>query len=300
MKIAIILGGSSSEREISILTGLSVSEAISKKFDVEVINIKNDLSILPQKLLGVDIVFNALHGGIGENGDIQSFLDLHQISYCGSGPKASKTAMNKHLSKMVAKSVSVPTPDWVLLNLYEDSVKRLNLNSLRLPFIMKPSDEGSTVGLSLVKDECEIEDAIELAGKHSSNILAEEYIPGREVTVGILDSKPLPIVEIIPDNELYDHECKYTSGKSKYQVPAELPENITRKIQSDALKIYNSIGCKHYARVDFRLNKDEHYFLEINTLPGMTATSLFPMAAKAAGLDFVNLIETIIKIAMDD
>ena len=130
--------------------------------------------------------------------------------------------------------------------------------------------------------------------------MAEEYIPGREVTVGVLGSKPLPIVEIIPDNELYDHECKYTSGKSRYEVPAKLPENITRKIQADALKIYNSIGCKHYARVDFRLNRDKHYFLEINTLPGMTATSLFPMAAKAAGLDFTNLIENIIKIAMDD
>ena len=303
MKIAVIFGGTSSEKDISILSGLSVTEALSGKYETEVIHIGEDISILPEKLLEVDIVFIALHGGIGENGDMQSFLDLHHISYSGSAAKASKLAMDKHLSKMIAKTESVSTPEWILIKSDNYSTQLLNQNSIKFdfPYIVKPADEGSTVGLSLINEEGEIEDAIVLAGKYSTNILIEEYIPGRELTVGILGTKALPIVEIIPDNELYDYDCKYTKGKSNYTVPAKLPDATTRKIQDDALKIYKAIGCRHYARVDFRLNENnEHYFLEINTLPGMTSTSLLPMAAKAAGLDFPELIETIIKIAMVD
>ena len=303
MKIAIILGGASSEKSISILTGLSVAEALSKKHDTEAIHIGSDLSILPEKLLGSNIVFNALHGGTGENGDLQSFLDVHHIPYCGSGAKASKLAMDKHLSKMIAKSESVPTPEWILIKSDSYSTQLLNENALKFdfPYIVKPADEGSTVGLSLVNNEDEIENAIEVAGKHSTSILVEEYIPGRELTVGILGTKVLPIVEIISDHQLYDYECKYSKGKSQYKVPADLPEKVTRKIQDDALKIYKAIGCRHYGRVDFRLNeKNEHYFLEINTLPGMTSTSLLPMAAQAAGLEFPDLVDTIIKIAMVD
>ena len=303
MKIAVIFGGTSSEKDISILSGLSVTEALSGKYETEVIHIGEDISILPEKLLEVDIVFIALHGGIGENGDMQSFLDLHHISYSGSAAKASKLAMDKHLSKMIAKTESVSTPEWILIKSDNYSTQLLNQNSIKFdfPYIVKPADEGSTVGLSLINEEGEIEDAIVLAGKYSTNILIEEYIPDRELTVGILGTKALPIVEIIPDNELYDYDCKYTKGKSNYTVPAKLPDATTRKIQDDALKIYKAIGCRHYARVDFRLNENnEHYFLEINTLPGMTSTSLLPMAAKAAGLDFPELIETIIKIAMVD
>ena len=303
MKIAIVLGGSSSEKDISILTGFSVAEALSGKYDTEVIHIGSDISILPEKLLGVDLVFNALHGGIGENGDIQSFFDLHHISYCGSGAKASSLAMDKHLSKMIARSESILTPEWILLKSDNYSTQLLNQNSVKFnfPYIVKPADEGSTVGLSLVNEENGLKDAINLAGKHSANILIEEYIDGRELTVGVLGSKALPVVEIISDNKLYDYDCKYTAGKSQYEVPAELPEKVTRKIQDDALKIHKALGCRHYGRVDFRLNqKNEHYFLEINTLPGMTSTSLLPMAAQAAGLDFPELVDTIIKIAVVD
>jgi len=303
MKIAIVLGGASSEKDISLLTGLSIAEALSSKYDTEVIHIGRDISILPEKLLGANIVFNALHGGMGENGDIQTFFDLHHILYCGSGVKASRLAMDKHLSKLIAKTESIPTPKWILVKSDNFSIQLINQNSINFnfPCIVKPADEGSTVGLSLINNVSEIDDAIELAGKYSTNILIEEYISGRELTVGILGTKPLPIVEIISDNELYDYDCKYTKGKSQHKVPAELPEKVTRKIQDDALKIYKAVGCRHYGRVDFRLNKkNEHYFLEINTLPGMTSTSLLPMAAQAAGLDFPDLADTIIKIAMVD
>ena len=303
MKIAIVLGGASSEKDISLLTGLSIAEALSGKYDTGVIHIGSDISILPEKLLGANLVFNALHGGIGENGDIQAFFDLHHISYCGSGAKASRLAMDKHLSKLIAKTESIPTPKWILVKSDNFSTQLINQNSIKFnfPCIVKPADEGSTVGLSLIDNVSEIEDAINLAGKYSTNILIEEYIPGRELTVGILGSKALPIVEIISDNELYDYDCKYTKGKSQYKVPAELPGKVTRKIQDDALKIYKAVGCRHYGRIDFRLNeKNEHYFLEINTLPGMTSTSLLPMAAQAAGLDFPELVDTIIKIAVVD
>tara|TARA_B110000438_G_scaffold296034_1_gene340072 strand:- start:197 stop:1111 length:915 start_codon:yes stop_codon:yes gene_type:complete len=303
LKITVVLGGSSSEKDISILSGLSVAEALSGKYDTEVIHVGSDISILPEKLLGSNVVFNALHGGTGENGDIQSFFDLHHISYCGSGAKASKLAMDKHLSKMIARTESVPTPEWILIKSDNYSTQLLNENALKFdfPYIVKPADEGSTIGLSLVNSEDGIEGAIEIAGEHSTNILLEEYIAGRELTVGILGAKALPIVEIISDHELYDYECKYSKGKSQYKVPAELPEEVTRKIQDDALKIYKAVGCRHYGRVDFRLNENnKHFFLEINTLPGMTSTSLLPMAAQAAGLDFPDLVDTIIKIAMVD
>ena len=303
MKIAVVLGGASSEKDISLLTGLSITEALSSKYDIEVIHISSDISILPEKLLGANLVFNALHGGIGENGDIQAFFDLHHISYCGSSAKASRLAMDKHLSKLIAKTESIPTPKWILVKSDNFSTQLLNQNSIKFdfPYIVKPADEGSTVGLSLINNVSKIEDAINLAGKYSTNILIEEYIPGRELTVGILGSKVLPIIEIISDNELYDYDCKYTKGKSQYKVPAELPGKVARKIQDDALKIYKALGCRHYGRIDFRLNeKNEHYFLEINTLPGMTSTSLLPMAAQAAGLDFPDLADTIIKIAMVD
>ena len=151
------------------------------------------------------------NGGIGENGDIQSFLDLHQISYCGSAAKASKLAMDKHLSKMIAKTESVSTPEWILIKFDNYSTQLLNENAIKFdfPYIVKPADEGSTVGLSLVNSVDEIEGAIEIAGKYSTNLLIEEYIAGRELTVGVLGSKALPIVEIISDHVLYDYDCKY-------------------------------------------------------------------------------------------
>ncbi len=152
--------------------------------------------------------------------------------------------------------------------------------------------------MTVVNEESELNDAISLAAEYSDEILIEEFIPGRELTVGILGNKSLPIVEIKPSHNLYDYDCKYTEGMSEYIVPAELSDSIERSLSEDALKIYKTIGCRHYARADFRLNDDgQHYLLEINTLPGMTSTSLLPKAAKAAGLEFSDLIDTIIKIA---
>ena len=301
MTISILYGGVSTEHKISIQTGLAVAEAMKDRHKLDLINLEAEIYNSPHLLLDTDLVFNALHGGEGENGSIQAFLDLHHIPYTGSGSKACKIAMDKNITKLIAKSVNIPTPNWIVLKRNQHSGIQLRDNQspkFSYPYVVKPSNEGSTFGLTIVKDETEIENAIGLAAEFGDEIIIEEFIPGREITVSILGNKPLPIIEIKPSHDLYDYECKYTEGMSDYIVPADLSDSLARKISEDALKIYNTIGCQHYARVDFRLNeKDEQYLLEINTLPGMTSTSLLPKAAKAVGLDFPELIETIIKLA---
>ena len=301
MNITILYGGTSTEHKISIQTGLAIAEAINGRYNLDMINLDGEIYNAPHLLLDTDLVFNALHGGDGENGSIQSFMDSHHIQYTGSGAKACKIAMDKNITKLIAKSVGIPTPNWVLLKRNVDDGMQLQDNNspkFSYPYIIKPSDEGSTFGLTIVREESELGDAISLAAEFGDEILIEEFIPGKEITVGILDNKPLPIIEIKPSHNLYDYDCKYTEGMSDYIVPAELSDSIERSLLEDALKIYKTIGCRHYARVDFRINDEgQHYLLEINTLPGMTSTNLLPKAAKAAGLKFSDLIDTIIKIA---
>ena len=304
MNITILYGGISAEQKISIKTGLAVADAINKIYNLDMINFGNDLYKSPNFLMDTDLVFNALHGGEGENGTLQAFLDIHKIPYTGSNSKACKIAMDKNITKLLSNSLGINTPKWILLK--KDihlGAKLLNNKTKKFsyPFIVKPSNEGSTFGLSLVNNESELEKAIESAAVFSNEILIEEYIPGRELTVGILGNKPLPVVEIKPSSIIYDYNCKYKNGMSEYIVPADLASSIERSLTADAIKIYQAIGCRHYARVDFRMNeKGEHFLLEINTLPGMTSTSLLPMAAKEAGLDFFELIDTIVKLAKLD
>ena len=303
MKIAILYGGTSTEHKISIQTGLAIAEAISGSFELDMVDYNGDFGQVLNNLLESDLVFNALHGGSGENGDIQSYLDLHQIPYTGSGSRASKIAMDKNISKIIAQSVSIPTPNWLLIKIDRNIGIRLqdfDTSKFKLPYVVKPSDEGSTYGLSIVYDESELPEAIGCAFEFSNEILIEEYIPGRELTVGILGDRALPVIEIQPSHDLYDFDCKYVEGLSKYVVPAQLSDILIKNITADALKIYQTLDCRHYARVDFRINENnEHYFLEINTLPGMTSTSLLPKAAKAAGLEFSDLIKTIINLAKE-
>ena len=304
MNISILYGGTSAEHKVSIQTGLAIAEAIKNDHNLDMINLDAEIYNAPQLLLDAHLVFNALHGGDGENGSIQTFLDLHHIPYTGSGAKACKIAMDKNITKLIAKSINVRTPNWIL-------IKRDKLTGLKLqdnqspkfsyPYVVKPSNEGSTFGLSIVNIESELEEAISLAAEFGDEIIIEEFIPGRELTIGIIGNKPLPILEIKPNHDLYDYECKYTEGMSEYIVPAELPDSLARSISKDALSIYQTIGCRHYARADFRLNeKGEHFLLEINTLPGMTSTSLLPKAANSVGLAFPELIDTIIKLASMD
>jgi len=233
-----------------------------------------------------------LHGGKGENGVIQGLLDSLNLPYNGSGVLASSIGMEKSLTKQLARSYGIQTPDWKVFRDMNESKKYI---PDEFPVVVKPSADGSTVGLSFVRDQAEIAKAVELAAKYDGDIMIENYIKGRELTVTIIGQQVFPIIEIIPKHKFYDYECKYQKGMSEYICPAELSKELTGKIQNSALDIFNILHCSGYARADFILDKNNNpWFLEINTLPGMTATSLVPKSAISAGISFNDLIQMII------
>lgn len=292
-KIGILTGGESSEREISLKTCEAVENACQDLgYNTVQLVLDGEANKLVQKLHGIDFVFIALHGGKGENGVMQGFLDSLDIPYNGSGVLASALGMEKSLTKQLARSFGIQTPDWKMFTDINESKKYI---PNEFPIVVKPSADGSTIGLSIVKNQAEIAEAVELADKFDGNILIENYIKGRELTVTIIGQKVFPIIEIIPRHKFYDYECKYEKGMSEYICPAELPITLTDKIQNIALEVFNILQCSGYARADFLLDKDNNpWFLEINTLPGMTATSLVPKSAMIAGVSFNNLIQMII------
>ena len=251
------------------------------------------------------LVFNALHGGEGENGQIQSFLSQHDIPYTGSESMASMLAMNKHFTKIIAVENGIQTPNWLSVNINNaDESKFLSYqsNQFTYPVVVKPNFQGSTLGLSIVKSKDQMEEAINLASIYSDNIIVEKYIKGKELTVGILGNRVLEIVEIIPESGFYDYSSKYTHGATQYICPANIEESISKKIKENALGIHESVSCRHYSRVDFLLCEESSipYMLEINTLPGLCSTSLLPMSAKSCNIDFKYLVKKIIKLALID
>jgi len=252
----------------------------------------------------VDVVFNALHGSWGEDGKVQSLLEFKKILYTGSGILASAASMDKHITKSIIRHSGVSTADWFLVEKGKFNIEEIKKNvgvKLIFPLVVKPNDQGSAIGLSICKNAEELEEGVELAFQFSKNILIEQYIGGYEVTVGIIENKVLPVLEIKPKHSYYDYECKYTDGMSEYEVPAKFPKEVCELLQSQALLAYNSVGCKNYGRIDFRLDKNYNPFcLEINTLPGLTSTSLLPKAAKADGISFEQLIDRIIKNSLID
>jgi D-alanine-D-alanine ligase len=240
-----------------------------------------------------DIIFNALHGGLGENGIIQAWFDKNGIKYTGSGSLSSALCMDKAKSKDIAKRNGVLTPNWQLIFDKEEEIK------IKLPFVVKPNDQGSTVGLSIVQNDTGIKSAIEKAFQYGEEVIIEKFISGRELTIPIVGSAVLPVVEIKPSNEFYDYECKYTPGMSEYVCPADLDNSIVSIIESNTSILFEAFGCKVYARADYILdNSGQVYFLEMNTLPGMTSTSLVPKSADASGIAFVELISKIINLSL--
>ena len=292
MKVCIVMGGASAERNVSLKTGKAVTAACrSLGFEINQIVIKKDYKLYLNEFKSCDIVFNALHGPIGEDGTIQQWFEKNNINYTGSGPKSSSICMDKNYSKKIIKDLGCVTPKWDLVG------PQTNYNLIKYPCIVKPNSQGSTYGLSIVNNAEELSRAINFARKYDSDVLIEEYIFGREITVGVLGSKALPIVEIKPQNDIYDYECKYKPGMSLYYCPAKLNDNITRKIKIDSESIFKALGCKSYGRIDYIIDKNmNYYFLELNTLPGMTSTSLLPIAAKALNISFNDLVHKIIKV----
>jgi len=295
-KVAVIFGGSSSEREVSIHTGLSVIEAVSEDYDVHSIEIKDSYKMLSKKLFDVDIVFIALHGGYGEDGTLQKYFEKYQIKYIGSNSVASSIAMDKNKTKLIALNNGIPVLNWIIINHNSE----YNLEKLKFPLIIKPNDGGSTIGLNYCENIDNFKKMLTKSFENSTCLMIEEYVGAREISVPIVDGEVLPIIEIHPTGFLYDYDSKYKTNGSSYTVPAKIKDSISRKITNDALLIYNKIGCRHYARVDFLLDRNNHYLLEINTLPGLTSTSLLPKSASYLGISYKNLINKIIQAGLSN
>lgn len=326
--VALLLGGTSPEKEVSKATGKSIYEALNElDYQVKVINpayglnqpkeiakyfsekefteisIRNYIEVINSTLFDdVDIAFLALHGKWGEDGTVQSLLELRGIKYTGSKILASALAMNKYMSKIMFQHFDVNTPKWFIVKKEESDIKLIREKIKKFfgyPCIIKPNDQGSTIGLTVCRGDIEVEKGINDALQFSNVVLIEEYISGREMTVGIIGQQVLPVLEIKPKSGLYDYKSKYTSGMSEYVVPAVIPPKIAEHLQQQALLAYNSVGCENYARIDFRLTKDyKTYCLEVNTLPGMTNLSLVPKMANACGITFTELIDRIIKYSL--
>ena len=248
-----------------------------------------------KELRRADVVFLALHGGQGEDGTIQALLDMAHVKYTGSGHLSSALAMDKDLSKKLFRVEEVKTADWLMAPATIEQVEGI----LGLPVVVKPSKQGSTVGLSVVKKRADLAAAIEEAAKYDDEVMIEKFVPGRELTVGVLGDVALPVGEIIPKHEIYDYECKYTAGMAVEEFPAKLSPKATEKVQQQALSAFRALKLRGYARIDFRLTTDgEFYCLEANTLPGMTELSLIPQGAAAMGISFPELCERIVRLAL--
>lgn len=332
MKITVLLGGTSAERDVSIASGLRISEALrtrghqvrlvdpatgpldaAAERELRATHVETEppsleeLAALSERAVisglaeledvrWADVVFLGLHGGSGEDGTLQALLDLAGIRYTGSGHLASALAMDKDLSKKLFVAAGVPTAPWLMAPAGIELVER----HLGWPVVVKPSKQGSTVGLSIVREPGVYEAAVREAARYDDEVMIEKFIAGRELTVGVLGSETLPVGEIKPKHEIYDYECKYTPGMAVEDFPADLADTVAKEVQRLSLAAFQALKLRGYARVDFRLGGDGvAYCLEANTLPGMTELSLIPQAAAAAGMPFPELCERIALLARD-
>lgn len=260
-----------------------------------------DLVLRPE-VRDCDVCFLALHGGQGEDGSLQALLDLAGVRYTGSGHVGSALAMDKQVAKVLFRDADVGTADWLMAPApgHEDweDFPRTVREELRLPVVVKPSRQGSSVALTVVRDAAALRPACDEAFRYDDEVLVEQFVPGRELTVGILGGEALPIIEIRPKGELYDYHTKYTAGMAEEFVPTDLTAAQVARVQEEAVRAFRALKLRGYARVDFRMDAmGDFYCLEANTLPGMTATSLLPQAAAAAGLAFPELCERIVALA---
>ncbi len=301
IKIAVLMGGRSQEREISLVTGKQVAEALrTRGFEVICLDITDTLyeSLIKEK---PQCVYIALHGSLGEDGCIQGLLEILDLPYVGSGVLASALGMDKAMAKELFRSQAIPTPRGMLLGKEQASTAQL-LEKFGLPLVVKANSQGSAVGVSIVKRESQLPAAIENAFTYDDEVLVEEYIAGTEITVAVLGNPPqaLPAIEIVPHKDFYDYEAKYQPGMSDHLIPPRLPDKTIKVAQELAVRAHACLHCRDISRVDFRVTpQGMPYVLEINTLPGMTATSLVPDAAKACGVSFAELVERLVRMALE-
>lgn len=294
-RIGVLIGGISSEREVSIRTGTAIVKAlIEKGYNAFPIDVKENICSVLEKS-GIDVAFIALHGKFGEDGTVQGLLELLRIPYTGSGILGSALGMNKIFSKKLFEYHGIPVPPYILLRKTEIERFRMDEIPFGFPVVVKPSCEGSTVGVNVVSIPEKLYEALDVAFSYDEEILIEKFIPGKEVTVGILDNKAIGVLEIVPKVQFYTYEAKYTPGMSEYIMPARLPSDVYEKAMELGEKAHKCLGCDYYSRVDIRIDDNMNPFvLEVNTIPGMTATSLLPKIAQYAGISFPDLVEKIL------
>ena len=332
MRITVLLGGTSSERDVSTASGLRIAEALRAKGhevrlvdpatgpvgaaaerelrqtsvktapptveELAALTARSQLARLTEldDVRWAEVVFIGLHGGVGEDGTLQALLDLAGVRYTGSGHLASALAMDKDLSKRLFLDAGIPTAEWLMAPAGAERVEK----HLAFPVVVKPSKQGSTVGLSIVRERGGLASAIAEAKRHDDEVMIERFVPGREMTVGVLGGEALPVGEIKPRHEIYDYECKYTPGMATEEFPADLPVEVATRMREQAVAAYKALKLGGCARIDFRMAPDGvAYCLEANTLPGMTELSLIPQGAAAAGITFPELCERIAVLALE-
>lgn len=290
-KIAVLKGGPSSEREVSLRSGSAVAQAL-RSCGYVVAEIDVTAAALPDLPADTDVVFVALHGDFGEDGQVQALLEARGIPYTGSDPAASRASFDKRISKRLLAKAGIPTPDYELL-------RGGSARSLPLPVVVKPPCQGSSIGVHRVFQEADWQPALQDALTYGEDALVEAFIAGRELTVGIVGNDALPVVEIVAPGGWYDYTAKYTPGTTEYRVPAPIPEPVASRCQDIARRTFRALGCRGLGRVDLRMAEDGGLFvLELNNIPGFTATSLLPKAAQLAGMDYPRLCDRIVKLAL--
>ncbi|MBU1044879.1 MAG: D-alanine--D-alanine ligase [Candidatus Omnitrophica bacterium] len=295
--IGILMGGFSSEREISLKSGTAVCQALRNLYDkIIVFDFKTEQELIEKlKKIKVDCMFNALHGRFGEDGQVQKILDDLNILYTGSGAAACALAMNKVAAHQVFKQHGLTVPEYQVFNKNSEQSQGFYAD---FPLVVKPAMEGSSIGLSIVDDPQALFLALKQALLLDQDIIIEKYISGREITIGILEDRPLPVIEVKPKNKFYDFQSKYTVGMTEYIIPAQLPEKIIEQVQDLAIKAHKALGCDCFSRVDMIIDHQNNPFiLEVNAIPGLTETSLLPKAARALGIEFPELCQKMIRAA---
>ncbi|MBI5374083.1 MAG: D-alanine--D-alanine ligase [Candidatus Schekmanbacteria bacterium] len=304
-KIGVLMGGTSSERDISLKTGSAVlTSLLRQKFNaVEIDPAGGILKKLEKEK--IDIAFISLHGPGGEDGTVQGLLEIEGIPYTGSNVLASAISMDKELSKIIFLHNDIPTPNFIVarLDAGDDAEKCINMlaeNEIPYPVVCKPACGGSTIGITIVKDEKEMAEAFALAGKYDGKLIIEEFIKGRDLTVGVLRGEALPVIEMSAKSGFYDFDAKYKKGMTTYICPAKISEDEEMQCRQYSLMASKALGCSGSPRVDIRMDAEGNvYVLEVNTIPGMTETSLLPMAAAKVGISFDKLVYSILEEAYE-
>ncbi|WP_321493457.1 D-alanine--D-alanine ligase [uncultured Desulfobacter sp.] len=306
IRLALLSGGVSTEREVSLNSGNQVFAALDKeKYDIKRYDPKFDLAKLVTDAPDIDAALIILHGPFGEDGTVQGLLDLLNIPYQGAGVLGSAVAMNKLMAKRLYRQAGIPTPDYISISTHTPDPDPQRLKAIGLPIVVKPVCAGSSVGMSIVSDEKDLPAAIENGFQNDDTLILEQYIKGTELTCGVLgnqDPEALPVIEIVPGegHDFFDYQAKYVAGETHEICPARIDEQTTQRVYQLAVEAHRTLFLKGYSRTDMMLKDGQLYVLETNTIPGMTATSLFPQSAAKAGIEFGDLMDKLIELAIEE